>query len=105
MTNLRIPGPTPVPNDVLQAGARGLVISTGAFGARFANIAEAYGADVKRLNFEWGTAADPEEVRKALAADPAIKAVLVTHNETSTGVTNPVADIARVVRETAKLLL
>jgi aspartate aminotransferase-like enzyme len=81
------------------------VISIGAFGDRFANIAETYGADVTRLNFEWGTAADPEGVRKALAADPAIKAVLVTHNETSTGVTNPLADIARVVREFDKLLL
>jgi aspartate aminotransferase-like enzyme len=87
--------------NTLSPGDRVLVISIGAFGDRFANIAETYGAEVTRLNFEWGTAADPEEVRKALAADPSIKAVLVTHNETSTGVTNP-ADIARVVRETDK---
>ena len=91
--------------NTLSPGDRVLVISIGAFGDRFANIAETYGAEVTRLNFEWGTAADPEEVRKALAADPAIKAVLVTHNETSTGVTNPLADIARVVREFDKLLL
>ena len=91
--------------NTLSPGDRVLVISIGAFGDRFANIAETYGANVTRLNFEWGTAADPEEVRKALAADPAIKAVLVTHNETSTGVTNPLADIARVVREFDKLLL
>jgi aspartate aminotransferase-like enzyme len=91
--------------NTLSPGDRVLVISIGAFGDRFANIAETYGADVTRLNFEWGTAADPEGVRKALAADPSIKAVLVTHNETSTGVTNPLPDIARVVREFGKLLL
>src|SRR4030042_3286820 len=88
--------------NTLSPGDRVLVISIGAFGDRFASIAETYGADVTRLNFEWGTAADPDEVRKALAADPSIKAVLVTHNETSTGVTNPLADLARVAREFAK---
>jgi aspartate aminotransferase-like enzyme len=91
--------------NTLSPGDRVLVISIGAFGDRFANIAEAYGAEVSRLDYEWGKAADPEDVRRARAADPAIKAVLVTHNETSTGVTNPLEDIARVVREFDKLLL
>jgi aspartate aminotransferase-like enzyme len=91
--------------NTLSPGDRVLNISIGAFGNRFARIAEAYGVDVVRLDFEWGKAADPEEVRRALAADPAIKAVLVTHNETSTGVTNPLEDIARVVREFDKVLL
>ncbi|MCJ7509744.1 MAG: alanine--glyoxylate aminotransferase family protein [Dehalococcoidia bacterium] len=91
--------------NTLSPGDRVLVISIGAFGDRFANIAEAYGAEVSRLDYEWGKAADPEDVRRALAADPTIKAVLVTHNETSTGVTNPLEDIAKVVREFDKLLL
>jgi aspartate aminotransferase-like enzyme len=91
--------------NTLSPGDRVLVISIGAFGDRFANIAEAYGANVSRLDYEWGKAADPEDVRRALAADPTIKAVLVTHNETSTGVTNPLEDIAKVVREFDKLLL
>jgi aspartate aminotransferase-like enzyme len=91
--------------NTLSPGDRVLVISIGAFGDRFANIAKAYGAEVSRLDYEWGKAADPEDVRRALAADPAIKAVLVTHNETSTGVTNPLEDIAKVVREFDKLLL
>jgi aspartate aminotransferase-like enzyme len=91
--------------NTLSPGDRVLVISIGAFGDRFANIAEAYGAVVSRLDYEWGKAADPEDVRRALAADLAIKAVLVTHNETSTGVTNPLEDIAKVVREFDKLLL
>lgn len=91
--------------NTLSPGDRVLVISIGAFGDRFANIAEAYGAVVSRLDYEWGKAADPEDVRRALATDPTIKAVLVTHNETSTGVTNPLEDIAKVVREFDKLLL
>ena len=158
--NLRIPGPTPVPPDVLKAVARPMVdhrgrhfaeliqrvasrlrdffqtkdevlilttsgtggmeaavvntlspgdkvlaVSIGAFGDRFAAIAETYGAEVVRLTYEWGQAADPEDVRRALAQDPAIKAVLVIHNETSTGVTNPLKEIARVVREADRLLL
>jgi aspartate aminotransferase-like enzyme len=91
--------------NTLSPGDRVLVISIGAFGDRFANIVKAYGAEVSRLDYEWGKAADPEDVRRALAADRTIKAVLVTHNETSTGVTNPLEDIAKVVREFDKLLL
>jgi len=157
---LRIPGPTPVPEDVLQAmkkqminhrgkefgelihqltdklkglfqtkedvliltgsgtggmeaavantlspGDKVLSVSVGAFGERFANIAEQFGAEVKRLGFEWGSAADSGAVRKALQADPAIKAVLVTHNETSTGLTNDLGSISAVVKEFDKLLL
>ncbi len=158
--NLRIPGPTPVPDDILAAIGRPMVnhrgrdfaaliqraaerlkdffltssdvlilstsgtggleaavvnalspgdkvlsVSIGVFGDRFANIAETYGATVARLSYEWGQAADPEDVRQALEHDPEIKAVLVTHNETSTGVTNPLEAIAAVVRKADRLLL
>jgi aspartate aminotransferase-like enzyme len=89
----------------LSPGDKVLAVSIGAFGDRFAAIAETFGAQVTMLPYEWGQAADPEDVRKALAADPDITAVLVTHNETSTGVTNPLEEIAKVVREADKLLL
>jgi aspartate aminotransferase-like enzyme len=91
--------------NTLSPGDKVLVVSIGAFGDRFAKIAETFGAEVTVLPYEWGAAADPEDVRKALAADPEIKAVLVTHNETSTGVTNPLEEIARAVREADRLLL
>jgi aspartate aminotransferase-like enzyme len=91
--------------NTLSPGDKVLVVSIGAFGDRFATIAETFGAQVTVLPYEWGQAADPEDVRKALAADPEIKAVLVTHNETSTGVTNPLEEIAKVVREADLLLL
>ena len=161
MEQLRIPGPTPLPEEVLQALSRQMInhrgpefrrlfldttekikkvfqtkndlylftgsgtggmeaavvntlspgdkvlgISIGSFGDRFANIAQNFGAEVTKLSFELGKAADPDAVRKALQANPAIKAVLVTHNETSTGVTNDLKEIAAVVKnEFGKLLI
>ncbi len=158
--NLRIPGPTPLPAEVLQTGTRQMIdhrspqfavlleeaqaglremlrthhdvliltcsgtggleaaivntlspgdkvlaVCIGHFGERFAGIARAYGARVETLAFDWGTAAIPERVAVALAADPEITAVLVTHNETSTGVTNDLAALSRVVRAAGRLLL
>jgi len=160
MEKLRIPGPTPLPNEVLQAmtkqminhrgeefkkllneitanlkqlfqtksdvylltasgtggleaaivntlspGDKVLSVSIGVFGDRFATIAEQFGAEVIPLSFEWGKAADVDAIRKALHAEPQIKAVLVTHNETSTGVTNDLAAISSAVKEFDKLLL
>ncbi len=84
--------------NILSPGDRVLAISVGVFGERYADIAQAYGADVTRLHFPWGQAAEPEAVAQALAEGPGYRAVLVTHNETSTGVTNDVAAIAQVVK-------
>jgi len=160
MENLRIPGPTPCPPEVLQSmtkqminhrgvefgqilngvtdklkhlfqtkndiflltasgtggleaaivntlspGDKVLSVSIGVFGERFAALAQQFGAEVIPLRFEWGKAADAEAVRQSLQAEPEIKAVLVTHNETSTGVTNDLASISSVVKEFDKLLL
>ncbi|TET26138.1 MAG: alanine--glyoxylate aminotransferase family protein [Dehalococcoidia bacterium] len=160
MTELRIPGPTPCPPEVLQAmtkqminhrgpefgqimndvtdklkqlfqtkgdvllltgagtggleaiivntlspGDKVLSVSIGVFGERFASIAEQFGAEVIPLRFEWGKAADPDAIRQTLKAEPKIKAVMVTHNETSTGVTNDLKAISSAVKEFDKLLL
>jgi aspartate aminotransferase-like enzyme len=160
MEQLRIPGPTPCPKEVLQAMSRQMInhrgpeftkmlnnvtaklkqffqtkgdvflltgsgtggleaaivntlspgdkvlsVSIGVFGERFATIAQQFGADVVPLKFEWGKAADADAVGKALEAEPKIKAVLVTHNETSTGVTNDLGAISSVVKQFDKLLL
>lgn len=87
------------------AGDKVLAVSIGVFGDRFASIAQQYGLEVTKLSFEMGKAADPDKVRQALKADPKIKAVLVTHNETSTGVTNNLASISKAVKEFDKLLI
>ena len=151
--NLRIPGPTPLPGEVLDAqsspmidhrgtefaemlratsagiarligtsgdvllltgsgtGAmeaaivntlsprdRVLAVTIGGFGDRFSDIAEAFGADVERLEVAWGDAADPAGLTAHLAANPPYAAVLVTHNETSTGVTNPLRELTAAIR-------
>lgn len=87
--------------NVLSPGDRVLGVSIGSFGDRFAKIASAYGANVTRLAVEWGEAADPAAIRAALADEPApgYRAVLLTHNETSTGVMNPIPVLAAAIRE------
>lgn len=157
---LRIPGPTPLPDAVREAGARQMInhrgpefgalmarcteglqramvtrneivfltasgtggleaavvnhlspgdpvlaVSIGSFGERFAKIAQAYGADVTKLTVEPGKAAEPAEVARAIdgigAEGRTPKAVLLTHNETSTGVTNPLPELAEAIRAEA----
>ena len=82
--------------NTLSEGDKVLAVSIGEFGDRFADIAEVFGANVKRLNVEPGTQADPQVVADAL--EPDTKAVLVTHNETSTGVTNDIQAIGKAVK-------
>lgn len=91
--------------NTLSPGDRVLAVCSGVFGERFATIAESYGADVQRLRFEWGNAADPEAIARALDSDPSAKALLVVHNETSTGVTNDLGAISAVVKQREKLFL
>ncbi len=161
MTNLRIPGPTPVPEVVAQAGAaeminhRGpefaammkrtnegvkkvfqtandvmtltssgtgameaavvnlvaagdevLVVSIGEFGDRLINLVNIYGGKCTELKFEQGVAADLNQIEATLKANPGIKKVLITHNETSTGVTQPILpDLAKVVHAIDGLLI
>lgn len=84
--------------NVLSPGDKVLAVITGQFGKRFAEIAETYGAEVDRLEIEWGTAADPAHVAAKLSAG-GYTAVLATLNETSTGVVNPIEAIAGLCRE------
>jgi aspartate aminotransferase-like enzyme len=84
--------------NTLSPGDRVLAVTIGAFGDRFAKIAEAFGAQVDRLAVTWGEAADPAALRSQLAANEPYRAVLLTHNETSTGVTNPLRELVEVVR-------
>jgi len=82
-----------------------LSVSIGVFGDRFAAIAKEFGADVVPLKIEWGKAADPDAIKKALKDNPGVKAAMVTHNETSTGVTNDLQSISKVVKDAGKLLI
>lgn len=87
--------------NVLSPGDPILAVTMGAFGDRFAKVAEVYGAAVTRLEVEWGKAPEPAAVGSAAAAIEGLKAVLLTHNETSTGVTSDIPALAAAVREVA----
>lgn len=152
MSNLRLPGPVPVPPAVMAANSRpmidhrGLVfaaildnvtkglkrwfktehdlfifpssgtggleaavvnsfspgdhviaVSIGVFGERFASLAENFGLKVTKYAVDFGKAADPVHVGRLLDQHPDVKGVLVTHNETSTGVANDIGAIAKAV--------
>jgi aspartate aminotransferase-like enzyme len=84
--------------NTLSPGDHVLVVSIGVFGNRFADICRTYGVAADTVDFEMGTAADAGQVADALRKDASYKAVLVTHNETSTGVTNDLEAIAKAVR-------
>jgi len=91
--------------NTLSPGDKVLSVSNGVFGHRFSDIAASYGAEVVHLDFEWGRAIDPDAVAEALTVNGDIKALLVTHNETSTGMTNDLAAISRVAKTFDRLLL
>jgi aspartate aminotransferase-like enzyme len=91
--------------NVLSPGDKVLSVANGVFGDRFATIAKTFGADVTSLKFDQGKAVEVKTVHEALQKDPKIKAVLVTHNETSTGVTNDLASLAKLIKEFDKLLI
>ena len=92
--------------NTLSPGDQVIAAVTGSFGSRYADMAEAVGAAVIRLDFEWGTDVDLLTLRRALESHPDAKAVLITHNETSTGVVNDLEAISNLVKdEFGKLLL
>jgi aspartate aminotransferase-like enzyme len=86
--------------NVLSRGDRVLCGDNGKFGERWVKVARAYGLEVQVIRAEWGQPLDPEAFRAALEADgeKQIRAVILTHSETSTGVINDLEAIARHAR-------
>lgn len=93
ITNLLSPGDT--------------VVATvcGAFGDRFATIGTSFGVDVCRVEVPWGEAIPVDRFAAALEATKELKAVFITHNETSTGVTNPLPELAALARRAGALVV
>jgi len=83
--------------NLVREGTRATVVVTGYFGDRLAQMCERYGALVSRVEVEWGRACDPDALRTHLQANRADVVALV-HAETSTGVLNPVQQLAAVAR-------
>jgi alanine-glyoxylate transaminase/serine-glyoxylate transaminase/serine-pyruvate transaminase len=85
-------------------GTRVLSVVGGYFADRLAGMGQRYGGHVTRVEHEWGRAVDPDAVRRQLRAQPA-DVVTVVHAETSTGVLNPVQEIAAIAREHGALTI
>ena len=92
--------------NTLSPGDKMINATIGVFGNRFTDIASAFGAEVITLDFPFGEVIDLDVLRACLNDNPDVKAVTVTHNETSTGVTNDLQAVAEVVKgEYDKLIL
>jgi len=91
--------------NLVSAGDEVVVALSGNFGERFAALAAGYGADVVRLEFEWGQPVDADDLALVLDHHPKAKVVLLTHNETSTGLTNPLRELARVGRDAGRIVV
>ena len=90
--------------NVTKPGTTATVVVTGYFGDRLGQMLERYGAQVHRIEVEWGRACDPARVEQALKERRA-DIVAVVHAETSTGVLNPVDEIARIAGQHGALLI
>ena len=87
--------------NLVNPGDKVLSLVIGNFGERWAKIAKMRGADVETISVDWGQAISPEVLRQRLAQDvnKEIKFVTLTHNETSTGVTNPLKELNDIIQE------
>ena len=91
--------------NLLSPGDAVLATVIGDFGDRWAKAAARLGLDIRRLDRPWGEALTAEQLVEALKGNPDVKAVFLTHNETSTAVTNPLRELAAVVRDHGALVL
>ncbi|PKH10925.1 alanine--glyoxylate aminotransferase family protein [Planomicrobium sp. MB-3u-38] len=82
-----------------------LVIVSGAFGERFADICKTYNIQTHLIETEWGKAATVSDITEAFEAHPNIRAVFMTYCETSTGVLNPVKELAAEIRSRSEALI
>lgn len=80
----------------LSPGDKAIFCVTGAFGNRWAKIGQVYGADVIRVEVPPGEGITLDKIEDALKKNPGVKAVYITHNETSTAVTNDLSKVGEL---------
>ncbi len=90
--------------NVLEPGDEAAVVVGGVFAARMCEMVERSGGKLIRVDIPWGTAADPEAVRKAVRGKK-MKVLAAVHSETSTGVCQPIQPLREIANETGALLL
>ncbi|MBM3249379.1 MAG: alanine--glyoxylate aminotransferase family protein [Candidatus Omnitrophica bacterium] len=91
--------------NLLSPGDTAITVQGGKFGERWTELCKAYGVNAEIIDVEWGKAVDPLEIKKRLSANPKIKAVFTTLCETSTGVTNDIEAIGKIIKETEAVLV
>ena len=90
--------------NAIAPGTRAVVAVTGYFGDRLVQMFERYGATVRRIDVEWGRSCDPQKLKDELRRDGADVVGLV-HAETSTGVRNPIKELAAIARDAGALTI
>ena len=92
--------------NTLSKGDQVICGDNGKFGERWVKVARAYGLDVKVVKADWGTPLDPNQFKRILEEDTneKIKAVILTHSETSTGVINDLKTINNEVKKHGKAI-
>jgi alanine-glyoxylate transaminase/serine-glyoxylate transaminase/serine-pyruvate transaminase len=90
--------------NLVEPGDEVLIAVNGAFGNRMVDVAERCGAKVSRVDAPWGKIIEPSQVADAVKGK-SFKVVAVVHAETSTGVLNPVEEMAKIVRDSGALFL
>lgn len=80
----------------LPNGKRALVINNGVYGERLSSIVGVHRLGVNEFKLDWGTRPDPEKLRLALRQHPEVHVVAMVHHETTTGLINPVKEMAEV---------
>lgn len=85
--------------NLLEPGDTAIIGIAGFFAERMAEMARRTGAEVVRVEAEWGRPVDPEDVERALGEHPGAKLVALVHAETSTGVWQPLEEVAAMCRD------
>jgi len=91
--------------NLLEPGDAIVIGVAGYFGERMVDMANRYGARVIRVDTEWGTIVDPDRIRQAVRSAARVKAVAIVQGETSSGVYQPVAEIAQIAHEAGALVV
>jgi alanine-glyoxylate transaminase/serine-glyoxylate transaminase/serine-pyruvate transaminase len=85
--------------NLLEPGDRAVICINGAFGGRMADMADRAGAEVTKVEFDWGLPVDPATVEEALKAAGPVKVLAFVHAETSTGVRSDAATLCALARK------
>ncbi|PNR94828.1 alanine--glyoxylate aminotransferase family protein [Petrotoga sp. 9PWA.NaAc.5.4] len=91
--------------NLVSKGDKVIAVNGGKFGERWCELCEAYDANLVEIDIEWGKYVRAEQIKDALEKNPDTKVVFTTLSETSTGVVNPIKEIAQIVKNTQAVLV